>query len=404
MTIRFRLLPAGLEEAQFKRAPEGWLFTTASPWIFTRRRTYLVSDAQKPALAARVRRGRYIRLILMISTLLLLSVALIMVPSWLRSRSLEHGALLGGVVVVFTIIVIGSDYLNVRPLLRDLPRSSQKITFGDMLRSQADAMSLKALWILTLFMLVAAAINMVQSVASGENVLAAVSVVVLILMAVAFSGMLVHRLLKQQPDAASAEPTIDALAARLARMERLNHRLSWSLAAVAILALLLMPFLVLTLLQSKLLRLNVQSVAAESLVVRNSAGERVATLFAGSHGMPSLSMYDAQHMLRLNVTLNASGSPYVGLSDAQAKLRATLGLNNNQEPNLLFVDPQEKVRASIGLRGDLPSVWLADAQGKVRAELGLDSKQEPMLKLRGPDGRVQWDTTAGAAKDVPAQK
>jgi hypothetical protein len=335
--------------------------------------------------------------------MLLLGVALILAPSWLQSRSLELWALLGGLVVVFTSIVIGSDHLNVRPLLRDLPRSAQKITFGDMLRSQGDAMSLRALWIFTLFFIVAAATNMVQSVASGGNVFATIGVVILILMGVAFSGMLIGRLLKQQP-AAGEEPTIDALAARLARVERLNHRLSWSLAAVAILALLLTPFLVLTLLQSKLLPLNLQSVAAERFVVRNSAGDRVATLFAGSNGMPSLSMYDAQQKLRINVALNASGAPYVALSDAQANLRATLGFNNNQEPNLLFVDPQAKVRASIGLRGELPSVWLADAQGKLRAQLGIDSRQEPILKLHGPDGRVQWDATAGAAKDVPAQK
>jgi hypothetical protein len=80
------------------------------------------------------------------------------------------------------------------------------------------------------------------------------------------------------------------------------------------------------------------------------------------------------------------------------------GATSRSEPNLLFVDPQAKVRASIGLRGELPSVWLADAQGKLRAQLGIDSRQEPILKLHGPDGRVQWDATAGAAKDVPAQK
>src|SRR5260370_39201394 len=190
MTIRFRLLPAGLEEAQFKRIPEGWLFTTASPWIFARRRTYLVSDAQKPALAARVRRGRYIRLILLIPMMLLLGVALIMVPSWLGSRSLELWALLGGFVVVFTIIVIGTDYLNVRPLLRDLSRSSLKITFGDMFRSQGDVMSHGALWIFTLFFIVAAAMNMIQSVASGGNVFATIGVVILVLMGVSFSEML----------------------------------------------------------------------------------------------------------------------------------------------------------------------------------------------------------------------
>jgi hypothetical protein len=50
------------------------------------------------------------------------------------------------------------------------------------------------------------------------------------------------------------------------------------------------------------------------------------------------------------------------------------------------------------------SIWLADAQGELRAQLGVDSKREAILKLHETDGRVQWDPTAGASKDVPAQK
>src|SRR4029450_3588995 len=33
MSPRFGFLPTGLEEAQFKRDADGWLFTTANPWI-----------------------------------------------------------------------------------------------------------------------------------------------------------------------------------------------------------------------------------------------------------------------------------------------------------------------------------------------------------------------------------
>ena len=34
--MSFHLLPNGLEEAHFKRVPDGWLFTTVSPWISRR--------------------------------------------------------------------------------------------------------------------------------------------------------------------------------------------------------------------------------------------------------------------------------------------------------------------------------------------------------------------------------
>jgi hypothetical protein len=78
--MSFHLLPNGLEEAQFKRVPEGWLFSTASPWIFAPRGTYLVSDAQKPAIAERVRRGRYLRLVVILLLMALMAVGIIMNP------------------------------------------------------------------------------------------------------------------------------------------------------------------------------------------------------------------------------------------------------------------------------------------------------------------------------------
>jgi hypothetical protein len=61
MTSRFRLMPIGVEEAHFKRVPEGWLFAAPRPWwLFGPRPTYLLTDTEKPALAARIRLNRYL--------------------------------------------------------------------------------------------------------------------------------------------------------------------------------------------------------------------------------------------------------------------------------------------------------------------------------------------------------
>src|SRR5207302_385253 len=139
-------------------------------------------DAQKSALAARVRRSRYVRLILTIPMLLLLAGTLLMVPSLLRSRSVELWAVLGGFVVVFTIAIILGDYLTIRPLLRDIPRTSQKITLAEMMQTQSGAMSVKALSVLTLMFIFAAVMNIVQSLESGGNVLGAIGAIVFILL------------------------------------------------------------------------------------------------------------------------------------------------------------------------------------------------------------------------------
>ena len=195
MAIAFRLLPAGLEEAQFKRVPEGWLFTTASPWVFAPRRTYLVTDAQKPAIAARVRRGRYARLILMIPMLLLLVAIFIMYPSLLDASSLATWLVLVGYIIVFTIIITVSDYLAVRSLLRGLPRSSQKVSFAEMMRRQSETLSVKALAIFIAIFVIAAGASAIEALTSVRgNPFSTVGAVGFTLFAIAFLAMLVIKL------------------------------------------------------------------------------------------------------------------------------------------------------------------------------------------------------------------
>ncbi len=195
MASGFRLLPAGLEEAQFKRVPEGWLFTTASPWVFAPRRTYLATDAQKPALAAAVRRGRYARLIVLLPMMLLLVVCFVAFPSLLNPRSLTTWLALGAFIVVFTAIITLSDYLMVRPLLRDLPRSAQKIGFADMMHRQSETLSVKALAIFSSIFVVASVAGGLEAILSVRpNPFAAIGAVAFALFGIVFVAMLVMRL------------------------------------------------------------------------------------------------------------------------------------------------------------------------------------------------------------------
>ena len=201
--MAIRLLPAGIEEVPFKRVPEGWLFTTANPWVYAPRRTYLVSDAQKPAIAARVRRGAYIRLILLVLTLMPWFAAWTMVPSLLNFRSVVTWLIWGGFAVVSTIALTLVDHLGLRPLLRDVPRSSQKIAWPDMLRRAGEAMSVTVLVIFTSLFFAGAAAGLFVVVALDDvstsvhpevAVLAPIAAVVLALFAIAFARMLMVKL------------------------------------------------------------------------------------------------------------------------------------------------------------------------------------------------------------------
>ncbi len=193
--MTMRLIPTGVEENQFKRIPEGWLFTTANPWIVGSRPTYIVSDAQKPAVAAGVRRARYLGVVLSLVMAMLQASVYFTVPSLLDSRSLAAWLELGGFVIVFMIAGAICNGLIMRPLLRDLPRTSQKMSQVDKLRSQSEAMSIRALSILTLLLALAAAANiLITFTASNASLFAAVGAILCAAAALVFFGMLIAKL------------------------------------------------------------------------------------------------------------------------------------------------------------------------------------------------------------------
>jgi hypothetical protein len=196
--MSFHLLPNGLEEAQFKRVPEGWLFTTVSPWIFAPRRTYLVSDAQKPAIAARVRRGRYLRLAVILTLMALMAVGIIMNPAvvtLVKTFSLTGAIVFASFVVLTVAAITACDYLNIRRLVRDLPRSSRKIGHADMVQNQAQAMSASAIMVFASFFVVATAGKTYEALTSASgNWMAAIAAACFAPFALAFISMLVVKL------------------------------------------------------------------------------------------------------------------------------------------------------------------------------------------------------------------
>jgi hypothetical protein len=196
--MSFHLLPNGLEEAQFKRVPEGWLFSTVSPWIFAPRRTYLVSDAQKSALAERVRRGRYLRLVVILLLMALMAVGITMSPAVLmlvKTFSLTGAIVFASFVVLTVAAITVSDYLNIRPLVHDLPRSSRKIGHADMMQSQAQAMSAPAIAIFASLFVVATAGKTYEALTSASgNWMAAVAAACFAPFALVFISMLVVKL------------------------------------------------------------------------------------------------------------------------------------------------------------------------------------------------------------------
>lgn len=424
MAIRFRLLPAGFEEAQFKRVPEGWLFTTANPWVFGPRRTYLLSDVQKPVLAARVRRSRYIRLILLVPIVLLLTAAFVMFPSSLNVRSVQAWLVWGAFVVLLTIAIAVSDYLTVRPLLRDVPRSSQKIGLTDMLGRQGEAMSVRALAIFTLIFVIGTAGQTYQALTSVRlGGLAAISVIAFAWLAFVFGGMLVAKL-RARYDSASetsstiGEPdlTIDRLAARLNGVERASNFVAVGFVGLTVLAAIAGGMLMY--LFDRASNASVQSnPSVQSFALRNAKGDIVARLTVGSDDLPVLLLNDGDKKTRAAVGLRSNGTPFLSLHDANDKVRwlATVG-EGNQGPRLSLFDFNGKSRWSASVNDVVRGSDLrqSNADGSVGWFAGVTDRGSE-LRLSDAKGNVRWSVSVddggahvrtfdAAGKELPTQK
>jgi hypothetical protein len=148
----FRLMPRGLEAAYFKRVPQGWVFAAPRPWwLFGPRPTYLLTDTQKAAVAARVRLNRYLR-----APWIAVAVGLALLvqreaPGWLNRDSILLFALL------WVVAVNACENLTMRRLVAGLPPAAEKISVTDMLTHQTRGASVKTLTALGLFFLAGAA-------------------------------------------------------------------------------------------------------------------------------------------------------------------------------------------------------------------------------------------------------
>jgi hypothetical protein len=370
MAFGFQLLPTGLEEGHFQEVPEGWLFTSPSPWVFASRRTYLLTEAQKPAIAARVRRGLYLRLLWLIPLLPILVAVVLYYPAIMNFNSAASWGGFLAIGVCITVIYSLSDYFNVRPLLHDIPRSSQKIRLRNMMQGQTRALSVKALAIFTLIFVLGFLANGYNALAFRQTgPFAAIGAIAMLVFAIAFGAMLRVKLRARRAEN-EAGLSSEQLSARLSRIERSSVVQTFGIAALMILALIAGVMLGNLYDQS-------DNASVRSLVLRNAKGDVIASLRTGSDGLPVFALWDGNNKLRAALGLSKSGTPFFALSDSDGKIRSSMTMLTSpdaakQNAVLQFYDETGKFRMWTGLNERGPHLWMYDKNTVLRLSATVD--------------------------------
>jgi len=205
---------SGWENALFKRAPEGWTFSSPYPRIFSRRRwSYLLTDVEKERLAGRLRRGfRMLRLVAFgVWVLAVVPLAFWLPAFWLPDllRQLVAGSpgawlLLSLVVLVLMGVLVPAigiaHYRLVEPVLRAVrrigPASYERIS---MIKLQADMRSASGLIVRSVLALLACGLGAYLSLYPSRGAeLLLVSSVAMGLVTVWHAALLVVKLRAQR--------------------------------------------------------------------------------------------------------------------------------------------------------------------------------------------------------------
>jgi hypothetical protein len=146
------MVDQGIEEGVFKQVSEdAWLFKAPRPWLVGPAPHYVVNDAQKAAIATRLRWSKRISIVMVYIFLVILGFIAVRIPE----IPLEVAWYCA--VPVLIVLVFGGRYLAIRPLIAGLPRSRGRITFSEQTRRVAAHTSLtRSIVIFTLLAALAA--------------------------------------------------------------------------------------------------------------------------------------------------------------------------------------------------------------------------------------------------------
>ena len=191
---------------------------------------------------------------------------------------------------------------------------------------------------------------------------------------------------------------VEALAARVDRLERENRRLRRG-GAAALLGLAA------ALVMGQAPRGgNARTVEAERFLLRDASGKARAELAIQPDGSPYLEFRDGAGNARAGLGLQGetahlgltdkkgkggtilraqpNGRPNITLTDEHGARRAVLFLSDGGTPTLAFSDGQRRSRVVLNMLGNgYTSLSFSDAAGRLRAALDLEPNGSPSLIL-----------------------
>jgi hypothetical protein len=377
------------EASAFRQTSSGIILRVPGFWLIGKSRHYLVSEAQKNEIVARVKRGRKRSLLLTFLLWLVVFAGFVTGEAFLTGHDdpTVRDTIFMIIFALFSLLLFLHFWyvLLIQPSLRFLTSTNERSTFGERRAAMRTAMRQKMpsgqFLLVGVFLSLSCCFSLHSYLVAshggghfnGAGFASLFAAVVSGLTAVLYFYREIRG--SQSEGDAAGEKTAEFNAGLLdARFERLrsDHNQLRRCAAVAAASIAL------TAVGAIILNGTVRFVDTDRLILRNGKGEVSAMFAVGKDGAPTLGLYGPGQKMRAVFGLSSAGAPVLRLNGPDGEARLSFALTDNGSPDLQLAGADGKSRLALTAHGSNPGILFFDSAGAVKLRLAIDSTGVPI--------------------------
>lgn len=402
------------EASAFRQTSNGFILRVPRFWLIGKSRHYLVSEAQKNEIVARVKRGRKRSLLLAFLLWLLVFAGFVAGEAFLTGHDdpTVRDTIVMIVFALFSLLLFLHFWyvLLIQPSLRFLTLTNERTTLAERRAAMRTAMRQKMVsgqfLLIGVFLSLSCCFSLhsylLTSHGGGHFNGAGLASLFAAVVSGLAAALYFYREIRGSQfagDAAeekTAESNADLLDARFERLRSDHNQLRRSVAIAA-------ASIAVTAVGAIILNGTVRFVDADRLILRNGKGEISAMFATGKDGAPTLGLYGPGQKMRAVFGLSSTGAPVLRLNGPEGEARLSFALTDDGSPDLQLAGADGKSRLALTAHGSNPGIVFFDSAGAVKLRLAIDSTGVPIRIFNASTTPIKAFDAHGKEQPAPRQ-
>jgi hypothetical protein len=377
------------EASAFRQTSNGFILRVPAFWLIGKSRHYLVSEAQKDEIVARVKRGRKRSLLLTFLLWLVVFAGFVTGEAFLTGHDdpTVRDTIVMIIFALFSLLLFLHFWyvLLLQPSLRFLTSTNERTTFAERRAAMRTAMRQKMpsgqFLLVGVFLSLSCCFSLHSYLVASHGgglfnggSFASLFAAVVSGLAAALSfyrEIRASQFAGETAEEKTTESITDLPDARFERLQANHNQLRRSVAIAA-------ASIALTAVGAIILNGTVRFVDTDRLILRNGKGEISAMFAVGKDGAPTLGLYGPGQKMRAVFGLSSAGAPVLRLNGPNGESRLSFALTDDGSPDLQLAGADGKSRLALTAHGSNPGIVFFDSAGAIKLRLAIDSTGVPI--------------------------